>query len=182
MSKPDSTKKKAYGSIIAIVLLFFMLVLTTYALVLSMVSVDGNLFEMGTVEIELNGGETIFDGSDMNIEPGHSVRKDFTVENNGTADVYYRLYLENITGSMKRSLNFEIYEGDKLLFSGNAEELSKETPCVSNTPLAAGETKILTAVVKMYEKAGNGFQSSSVSFDITADAVQAKNNPDKAFE
>lgn len=179
---PNQTKKKVYGSVAAILVLFSMLALTTYALIHSMVSVDANQFEMGTVKIELNHGETIFDGSDMNIEPGYSVKKDFTIENLGTVDVYYRLYLENVTGELYSALTFEIYDGDELLFSGKAQDLNKENPCVGNLPLAADETRTLTAVVKMDEYAGNDYQNGGITFDMTAEAVQVRNNPDKSFE
>ena len=69
----ERTKKKAFSSIAAIAVLFGMLALTTYALIASFVSVDDHLFQTGTVEIQLNGGRAVFDGSDMNVEPGHSL-------------------------------------------------------------------------------------------------------------
>ena len=159
-----------------------MLAITTYALISAIVGVDGNVFNTGTVEIELNGGKPVFDGSDMNIEPGYSAKKDFTVENKGTADVYYRLYLENVSGSLTDALSFEIYDGDRLIFSGSADELSRETPCINSEVLKAGGTDTLTAVVKMKESAGNTSQNGGITFDITADAVQAKNNQDISFE
>ena len=159
-----------------------MLAITTYALISAIVGVDGNVFNTGTVEIELNGGKPVFDGSDMNIEPGYSAKKDFTVENKGTADVYYRLYLENVSGSLTDALSFEIYDGDRLIFSGSADELSRETPCINSEVLKAGGTDTLTAVVKMKESAGNTYQNGGITFDITADAVQAKNNQDISFE
>lgn len=182
MDKTGKTGKKAVGSIVMIAVLFLMLVVTTYALVASFVSVEDNLFETGTVQIELNGGKTVFDGSDMNIEPGHSLVRDFTVENTGLADIHYRLYLENVEGALQEVLIFSIYDGNKLLFSGKADKLNRDAPCLSDTPLAAGETRTLTAVVKMDEAAGNAYQTGSIAFDMTAEAVQAKNNPDKAFE
>ena len=88
MKKRSSTEKKAYGSIAAVIILFTMLAITTYALISAIVGVDGNVFDTGTVEIELNGGEPVFDGSDTNIEPDYSAKKDFTWENKSTADVY----------------------------------------------------------------------------------------------
>ena len=51
-----------------------------------------------------------------------------------------------------------------------------------DTLLPAGESHTLTLVVKLEESAGNDFQSGGVTFDLTADAVQAANNPDKEFE
>ncbi len=182
MDKTRKTGKKAVGSIVMIAVLFLMLVITTYALVASFVSVEDNLFETGTVQIELNGGKTVFDGSDMNIEPGHSLVRDFTVENIGSADIHYRLYLENVEGALQEVLTFSVYDGDKLLFTGKAKDFSKQSPCISETPLAVGETRTLTAVVKMDEAAGNAYQTAGITFDMTAEAVQAKNNPDKAFE
>ena len=166
MKKRSSTEKKAYGSIAAVIILFTMLAITTYALISAIVGVDGNIFETGTVD----------------IEPGYSAKKDFTVENKGTADVYYRLYLENVSGSLTDSLSFEIYDGDVLLFSGSAGEFTRETPCINSKVLEAGKTDTLTAVVKMEESAGNTYQDAGITFDITADAVQAKNNQDISFE
>lgn len=182
MSKPNKTRRKATASIVWVAILFCMLALTTFALVASFVSVDDNLFETAQVKIELNGGKTVFDGTDMNIEPGHSLVKNFTVENQGTAQVHVRLYLENVEGALQEALNFSIYDGDTLLFSGRATELTRENPCLTDTPLNVGETRTLTAVVKMDEAAGNAYQTGGITFDMTADAVQASNNPDKAFE
>lgn len=182
MDKTSKIRNKAVGSIVMIAVLFLMLAATTYALVASFVSVEDNLFQTGTVKIELNGGKTVFDGSDMNIEPGHSLVRDFTVENTGSADIHYRLYLDDVEGALQEVLTFSIYDGDKLLFTGKARDFSKKSPCISETPLAVGEIRTLTVVVKMDESAGNAYQTAGITFDITAEAVQAKNNPDRLFE
>ena len=174
--------KKAASSIIAIVILAVMLAVTTCALVLSFVSVEENRFETGTVQINLNDGKTVLDGSDINIEPGYTVVRDFTLENTGSADAYIRLYLENVEGGLQNALLFSIYKGDELLYGGHAYELTKAAPCTDSTPLSAGETRTYTLVIKMDEAAGNTYQQGKMSFDMTADAVQAKNNPDKLFE
>ena len=181
MSSLKATKKKIRACITAIILLVAMLVITTSALIASFVSVEDSIFEMGVVKIDLNGGQTIFDGSDWNVEPGRSVKKDFTLRNNSTVDVYYRLYLENVTGSLQECLTFEIYDGDQKLYSGRASEMTKENPAICEDTMAAGETRTLTAVVKMDENAGNQYQNGNIFFDFTADAVQARNNPDKDF-
>lgn len=118
----------------------------------------------------------------MNIEPGHSLVRNFTVENTGSADVYVRLYLENVEGALQEVLTFSVYDGDKLLFNGKAKDFSKQSPCISETPLTVGETRTLTAVVKMDESAGNAYQTAGITFDMTAEAVQAKNNPDILFK
>ncbi len=182
MNNSGVTKKRAYGHIAVIIILVLMLAATTYALILSLVSADGNIFETGQVEIELNGGQTVFDGSDVNIAPGLSTEKSFTLENKGTADIYYRIYMENISGALQEVLTFEIYDQDKLLFSGKPKDLTKDSPCTSDTPLAPGEIKTLKAVVKMSEDADNTYQNGDITFDITVDAVQAKNNSNKVFD
>ena len=176
------TKKKVISSILAIIVLVCMLVLTTYALIASFVSIDNNLFQTENVNIELNGGKTVFDATDINIEPGHALVQDFTLENKGTADVYVRLYLENLQGPLQEALTFSVYDGDKLLFSGTANELTKQSPCVTQSPLLSGECRILTAVVSMDPSTGNAYQNGGITFDMTADAVQSRNNPDKSFE
>ena len=121
--------KKAAGSLILALILAALLVITSVALLFSMVSVDGNTFQMGRVKIELNGGQTIFNEASLVVEPGYSVVEDFTVENTGTADAYYRLYLENVSGSLKDILVFDLYDGDQLIFSGKASELTRQNPC-----------------------------------------------------
>lgn len=182
MNRQNKTKKKAVGSIVTITVLFCMLAITTYALIFSLVSVDNNQFDMGRVKIELNGGQRIFDGSDLNIEPGYTIKRDFTVENKSTVDVYYRLYMENVTGSLQEVLTFEVYDGDELLFRGKADKFTKESICQGSEPLSVGETRTLTMLVKMDENAGNEYQNGGITFDMTADAVQVRNNPDKQFE
>lgn len=182
MAKSKQTKRKVCLTLVALFVLISCFALTTYALAKHQVAVEDNLFEMARIRVELNDGKTIFDGSDMNIEPGYSIKKDFTIENKSSVNVYYRLYLENVTGSLPAVLNFEIYDGDKLLFSGSAQDLKRENPCVGDEPLEVGETRTLTAVVKMAEGAGNAYQNGDMAFDVTVDAVQAKNNDDKQFE
>lgn len=175
------TKKKATRNAIAITILVIMLVITTLALILSFVKVDKNDFETGTVKIGLNEGKVIFDGSDNNIEPNKTLVKNFTIENRGTADAHYRLYLENVNGPLQESLNFKIYDGEELLYNGSAKNLTKESPCMSNNILTIGENRKMTAVVNMDKDSGNEYQNGTMMFDITVDAVQSKNNPDKEF-
>ena len=69
MNRPDKMRRRVHRSIAAVVVLCGLLALTTYALVASLVSVEGHLFETAQVKIELNGGKVIFDAGDMNIEP-----------------------------------------------------------------------------------------------------------------
>ncbi len=175
------TKKKAKRNAIAIAILVIMLAITTLALILSFVKVDKNDFETGTVKIQLNDGELVFDGRDSNIEPNDTIVKDFTIKNEGSAEAYYRLYLENISGDLDEALNFKIYEGKTLLYDGATKNLTKENPCQSDKILSQGETRKLTAIVNMDKESDNSYENNTMMFDITVDAVQSKNNPDKKF-
>ncbi|HIU25841.1 MAG TPA: hypothetical protein IAC50_05035 [Candidatus Copromorpha excrementigallinarum] len=180
--REEDGRKGIYKSAAAAAVLALMLAATTYALVLSTVSVEDNELETAAVSLELNDGNVIFDGRDMNIEPGYTIRRDFTVENKSPVDVYYRLYLENLSGDLGDVLVFNIYEGDRIIFSGTAAQLSEKTACQGGAPLGAGEERTLTAVVKMKEDAGSFYKNSDITFDVTAEGVQVRNNPDGEFQ
>lgn len=181
------TGVRLYTSIGVIVLLAVMLSATSYALIKSMVSVANNEFETGQVKIDLNGGAPVFDemeeGSHLNIEPGHTLKRDFYIENESTADAYVRLYMENVSGDLKDILIFNIFDEDgRAVFSGTASQLEQRDSCVSEEPLAAGEREVFTMTVRMPEGTGNIYQNGDLCFDMRADAVQARNNDGKEFE
>lgn len=188
--KREGEKKtgvRLYISIGVIVLLVVMLSATSYALIKSVVSVEDNEFETGQVKIDLNGGEPVFDemeeGSHLNIEPGHTLKRDFYIENESTADAYVRLYMENVSGDLRDILIFDIFDEDgTAVFSGTAAQLEQRDSYVSEEPLAAGEREVFTMIVRMPEGNGNMYQNGDLSFDMRADAVQARNNDGKEFE
>ncbi len=178
----SSVQKKVWKSIVAIILLFLMFAVTTYALVSSYLSVNDNLFETAKVDIDLNNGVPIFTQNDFALEPGRSNMKRFTITNNSTVDVYYRIYLNNIDGQLQDALTFEIRDGDEVVYTAKMDDFNQDTPFISNEVLSVGETKILSAVVIMDPKSGNRFQSESCTFDVVASATQVRNNPTKVFE
>ena len=57
----NKTQNRAWLSIVAVVLLFVMWAVTTYAFVASFVSENDNLFETARVKIVLNEGKLIFE-------------------------------------------------------------------------------------------------------------------------
>lgn len=81
------TAKKLSASIAAVVLLAVCLCVTTFALAYSLVSVDGNRFQTGSVQIDLNGGKPVITADEFRFEPGMTVEKPFYIENQGTWDV-----------------------------------------------------------------------------------------------
>ena len=188
----SSVQKKAWISILVILLLFVMFVVTTYAFVASFVTSEGNLFETAKVDIDLNGGKPIFTEESfiaepgepsLFLEPGRMARREFTVTNNSTVDVYYRLYLTEVEGILQDVLTINFYdESEKLLYSCLMSDLNDEKPFVDETVLKVGETKTLIADVVMAESSGNIYQDEAVTFSVVADATQVRNNPGRVFE
>lgn len=181
------TRQKLYSSIGIAVLLSLMLSVTTYALITSIAGVEDNSFRTGSVRIDLNGGKPIFsedrNGSHMNIEPGHTLKEDFYIRNEGTADAYYRIYLKNISGDLDDILLFNLVdENGHVLFSGTAEQFDSKNAYEGEEPLAPGESITYTMTVKMPEEAGNTYKNADITFDMSADAVQVRNNDGKEFE
>ncbi len=182
MREQNKTAKKLTGSVITIILLAVCLCITTFALVYSTVAVDNNLFQTGTIEIDLNGGKPVITGGEYLFEPGVTVEKPFYIENQGTWDVYYKLYFDNIEGGLADVLEVEIRDGATVLFDGKIAGLTKEQVGAADDILKLNERRELTISFHYPEEAGNGGQALYLSFDLKADAVQAKNNPNRLFD
>lgn len=181
MSKPNPGKRLT-ASVVTVIVLAVCLCITTFALVYSTVSVDNNLFQTGEVKINLNDGKPVIEEHEFLFEPGMTVEKDFFIENQSTWDVYYKLYFENIEGGLSEVLDVEIRDGDKVLYTGKAAELSKENVGVAEDILKLKERQELTISFHFPEEAGNDTQDLYLSFNLSADAVQTKNNPNRVFE
>ncbi len=181
MSSTNKTAKRLTASIITVIVLILCLVFTTYALVWVMVSVESNLFHTGTVKLNLNDGKPVIEEHEFLFEPGMTVKKDFFIENQSTGDVYYKLYLGNVTGGLD-VLEITIQDDDTLLFSGTAAELTRSNVGAADDVLRVNERRVLTVYFHFPEEAGNSAQNLTFSFDMCADAVQTKNNPDRLFD
>ncbi len=175
------TAKKLTGGIVAIIVLAVCLVITTFALVYASVSVENNLFHTGTVKINLNDGKPVIQEHEFIFEPGMTVVKDFFIENESTWDVYYRLYLDNVSGGLADVLTVTIKDGDKVLYSGTAGELAQENAVAADDMLRIGQRRNLTATFYFPAERGNETQNLDLTFTMCAEATQTKNNPNKAF-
>lgn len=178
---PPVTRRAIWKRLIAVFVLGAMLAATSFALMLISVSVPDNAFETAAVSLDLNGGKPVFDGLDLLLEPGRTILRDFDVTNQSTVDVYCRLYLQKLEGPLSSMVVFSLYEGDKLLFEANAVDFDRTAPYTLPETLAPGEVKTLTLAVKMEETAGNRGQGTGLMFNLSADAVQARSNPNQAF-
>lgn len=182
MDKANKTAKKLTASVVAVIILAVCLCITTFALVYSTVAVDNNLFQTGTIQIDLNGGQPVITEDEYLFEPGMTVEKPFYIENQGTWDVYYKLYFDNVEGGLADVLEVEIRDGDTVLFGGKIADLTKETVGAADDILKLHERRELTISFHYPEEAGNSGQAQYLSFDLKADAVQTKNNPNRLFE
>lgn len=182
MEKTDNTTVKIRKGIAAAVILFICLAVTTFALIYSMVEVEDNVFQTGEVKINLNDGRPVIEDHMFLFEPGMTVEREFFVENEGTCDVYYRLYFDKVEGRLADVLDVTVKDGQTVLFSGKASELTKNEAAADTDPLRTGERRDLTMVFHYPEAAGNSTQGEWLSFELIADATQTRNNPDMIFE
>ena len=174
-------KKKLTMMIVTVVLLSLGLTVTSFALASSIVSIRNNRFSMSMgVELTINDGKPVVDVTDMVYEPGGIYVSEFPIANLGTFDVWYRVYFTDVKGVLKDYITVTIKEADgTVLCKGTMSELSSDKVAVSS--LAAGEEKTLTIEFYFSSEAGNAAQGQSVSFNITANATQKQNNPNKDF-
>ena len=147
-----------------------------------MIAVENSFFSTGMVKINLNDGNPVIEEHEFLFEPGMTVKKDFFIENQSTCDVYYKLYFDNVNGGLADVLQITVKDGEKTLYQGTAENLKRNAVAASDDVLKIGERRELTVYFLFPEEAGNRAQNQTLTFDICADAVQTKNNPNKVFD
>ncbi len=181
MGETPTTKKYRY-SVILLVLLIICLCITSFALAYANLVSRSNLFTTATVQLSLHDGAPVFNDVE-NIEPGATFEREFFVKNVGTADVYYKLYFQNVQGELSKYLVLTLKDGNNVLYQGAATDFTKDNAVIfDNDDLAVGEKRCYTLSVYLPKEAGNSAQNLALYFDFTADAVQSKNNPNKLFE
>lgn len=178
----SKTAEKLTGGIVAIIVLAICLCITTFALVYASVSVENNLFHTGVVKINLNNGEPVIREHEFLFEPGMTVEKEFFIENESTWDVYYRIYLDNVSGGLADVLTVTIRDGEKILYTGTASELTRQNVIAADDTLKIGQRRSLTVIFHYPEDKGNDTQNLDLTFTMCAEATQTKNNPNKLFD
>ena len=182
MSNDSKTSKRLTGGIITVILLVICLCLTTFALVWTTVSVDNNLFHTAKVEINLNDGDPVIQEYEYLFAPGTTVEKHFFLENKSTGDVYYKLYFDKVKGGLSDVLEITVMDGERVLYRGTAKELNRTNVGAADDILRLNERRELTVYFRFPEEVGNSAQGLTLSFDLCADAVQVRNNPNKLFQ
>ena len=184
MSEPRKNRSahRLTAGVIILILLTLCLCITTVALVIATLKVENNLFSTGQVSINLNDGKTIVEETGLTFEPGATIEKQFFVENTSSCDVYYRIYFANLDGALTNVLKISIKDGENVLYSGTAAELNRESVTAVPDALKIGEKKTLTVSFYFPPESGNDLQQATMTFDVGADAVQTKNNPNRLFD
>ena len=221
----NNNMKKFTISIIIIIILMICFITTTFALINNKVTVEDNEFQTGIVDIQISELEPIYSKefdpqySDMEpselenynkflFEPGMLVAYSFSITNNSTTDVYYRLYLDiqedeetdepgEIDTGLADLLEVTVTiddeddnsDNDTILFSNAiASNLSKDSinDFIKDNPnsideLEEGKSKSYKIYFHYPSDSGNVGQDKSLSFKLSVEATQTKNNTDKEF-
>ncbi len=182
MSRKHTTEKRLIFGIVLAVILSICLCVTTYALFYAVVTVEENYFKTGVVSIDLNGGKPVIEEYEYLFEPGMTVEKPFYIKNQSTWAVYYKIYLDNVEGGLADILDITILDGEQVLYQGTASTLTRQNAIAVNDILLIGERRDLKIRFYYPKDVGNPTQNWELRFDLCADAVQEKNNPDKIFD
>ena len=134
------------------------------------------------MKINLNNGEPVIREHEFLFEPGMTVEKEFFIENESTWDVYYRIYLDNVSGGLADVLTVTIRDGEKILYTGTASELTRQNVIAADDTLKIGQRRSLTVIFHYPEDKGNDTQNLDLTFTMCAEATQTKNNPNKLFD
>ena len=179
MKKLNATNKLTISAIV-LVILSLCLCITTFALAYSIVVVENNIFQTGYVSINLNNQQPVIEENEFLFEPGMTVQKEFFIKNNSTGSVYYKLYFDNVEGELAKHLKITISAGDKVLYQGTVAEIN-ENVAAADDELDVGEKRILLITFEFPQSVGNEAKAQHLYFDLRADAVQTKNNPNRVF-
>ncbi len=175
--------KRLSISVVTLVVLCLCLCVTSFALGMAVYEVRNNSFRTGGIEIDLNGGKPVITAEEFLFEPGMTVEKPFYIQNKGTWAVYYKLYFSQVSGSLGDVLDVTILDREgKSLLSGKLSGLTEGNVAALEDELAIGQRQDLTVRFHFPEDAGNACQGGSLRFELSAIAVQTKNNPNKEFE
>ena len=218
----SSNLKKLIISIIIIIILMVCFITSTFALINNKVTVEDNEFQTGIVDIQISELEPIYSKefdpqySDLEpsqlenftkflFEPGMLAAYTFSITNNSTTDVYYRLYLDiqedeetdELDNGLADLLEVTVTiddtddnpDNDSALFSNvKASNLSKDSinDFIKDNPnsvdeLEEGESKSYKIYFHYPSDSNNSGQDKSLSFKLSVEATQTKNNTDKEF-
>lgn len=183
MNNKSKTAKRLTLSVIIATILAISLCITTYAwYYYATVTIKNNHFKTGIVSIDLNGGKPVIEEHEYLFEPGMTVEKPFYIQNQSTWSVYYKIYFDNVEGGLADVLEVTVLDENKVLYQGTASSLTRQNVVAADDILLVGERQDLKIRFHYPENSTNATQNWQLKFDLCADAVQEKNNPDKDFD
>lgn len=134
-----------------------------------------------SVKISINGGEPLFNEEGIGLEPGSFVEKEFSIKNEGTFSIYYRIYLENLSGTLVDVAEVMISSGDIILFSGPVKELIKDNAKSLDNSLGSKKERTLKIRFSLPSGIEKEIENGRLKFDICADATKSYNNENRSF-
>lgn len=171
-----SKKKKIVTRILFALSLMLIMVVVVMAIAMNSTTLD-TVIRTGTIDINLNDGVVIFSEDDLNLQPSQSVKKEIFIENVGTEDFYYRIYLEEISGELVNSTIFNIYdENGNLLKTVETADFNSANYFTTDEIVEVGESLVFEIEIVFADVSGNVYQDGELNFDIVASAIQSKNN------
>ena len=179
--------KRLFISVLTIAVLLMGLGVTTLALASVTRQIGGGFFSTGTVKGNLNGGVAVLsagDGEELkSLEPGQWLERSFYVENVGTQDAYYKLFFEEISGELQNAIEVQILRADNavLIYKGILGEMTRENMLSTDDYLVPLERRTLTIRFKICDSAGSEHGGRTLSFRMSADFTQVKNNDNREF-
>ena len=181
MQSDRDTSRRLIFNIVTVIALAVCFTITTFAITRKY-AVSHGIFLTGEVKININDGLPIINSDDLLLEPGMTIEKEFFVKNEGDCDVYFKVYFDNVDGELANVLNIKVMDGDSILFNGTPKKFTKLSTTTADNVLKQDETRKLKISFYYPEAEGNAEQGSELSFNLCAQAVQAKNNANKDFE
>ena len=176
-----SSKYRLSLSISVLLTLCMALCATSFALGYTFLRTDDSFFRTGTVEIALQEGNFLIQGSstgDFLFEPGMRVCKTFSIENKSTdpAGVWYQLYFDQVDGSLADIIEVTVSYGSQVVLSGKLSAMTRENTSAPEK-LSLQESREFTVEFHYPEHTFNDGQGGTAVFVLCAEAVQGKNNP-----
>lgn len=169
-------RKKILTRVLCTLSFIMLLAMAVMAYMLNYTELD-TVIGTGTIDINLNDGVVIFNDDDLDLQPGESVMRGFFIENVGTEDFYYRIYLEEVSGELVETTQFNIYDGEgTLLETVETVDFNSTHYFTTDEIIEVGERLDFKIEIVFIDDSGDSYQDAQLSFDIVASAIQSKNN------
>ncbi len=123
--------------------------------------------------INLNDGKPVIEERDYVFAPGTSIQREFFIENVSDEALYYRLFFENIEGTLGEYLEVTISDGNNIVATGPLKDLKKNDKRITERYLKAHEKRQLCMTLSLPRAVDDSAKDKSVVFDMRAIAIQA---------